>query len=183
MRFQNERERERERNERLNTREARIQARGIEEGGKAMVVEWLCPGLRPTRSNRPRLLHCKVILLDEHELLQDVLVSARPSLDSERSRSALFLDRRSPSILAASPPYDGLFRPRDAQLLNHSCSRLFSNLESSSETLPYLSYTLLLIASHLNFKSRAISSSDEFSTCLSKTRAEIASRRRRGDAA
>ncbi|XP_019886425.1 band 4.1-like protein 4A isoform X4 [Ooceraea biroi] len=38
-----------------------------------MVVEWLCPGLRPTRSNRPRLLHCKVILLDEHELLQDVL--------------------------------------------------------------------------------------------------------------
>lgn len=40
-----------------------------------MVVEWLCPGLRPTRSNRPRLLHCKVILLDEHELLQDVLVS------------------------------------------------------------------------------------------------------------
>lgn len=42
-----------------------------------MVVEWLCPGLRPTRSNRPRLLHCKVILLDEHELLQDVLVSLR----------------------------------------------------------------------------------------------------------
>lgn len=41
-----------------------------------MVVEWLCPGLRPTRSNRPRLLHCKVILLDEHELLQDVLVSS-----------------------------------------------------------------------------------------------------------
>ncbi|RLU22013.1 hypothetical protein DMN91_006392 [Ooceraea biroi] len=40
-----------------------------------MVVEWLCPGLRPTRSNRPRLLHCKVILLDEHELLQDVLSS------------------------------------------------------------------------------------------------------------
>lgn len=40
-----------------------------------MVVEWLCPGLRPTRSNRPRLLHCKVILLDEHELLQDILVS------------------------------------------------------------------------------------------------------------
>lgn len=43
-----------------------------------MVVEWLCPGLRPTRSNRPRLLHCKVILLDEHELLQDVLVSFWP---------------------------------------------------------------------------------------------------------
>lgn len=41
-----------------------------------MVVEWLCPGLRPTRSNRPRLLRCKVILLDEHELLQDVLVSS-----------------------------------------------------------------------------------------------------------
>ncbi|XP_012061831.1 PREDICTED: band 4.1-like protein 4A [Atta cephalotes] len=40
-----------------------------------MVVEWLCPGLRPTRSNRPRLLHCKVILLDEHELLQDILSS------------------------------------------------------------------------------------------------------------
>ncbi|KAF7384540.1 hypothetical protein HZH68_014152 [Vespula germanica] len=38
-----------------------------------MVVEWLCPGLRPTGSRRPRLLHCKVILLDEHELLQDVL--------------------------------------------------------------------------------------------------------------
>lgn len=41
-----------------------------------MVVEWLCPGLRPTGSRRPRLLHCKVILLDEHELLQDVLVSS-----------------------------------------------------------------------------------------------------------
>ncbi|XP_066590905.1 band 4.1-like protein 4 [Prorops nasuta] len=40
-----------------------------------MVVEWLCPGLRPTGSRRPRLLHCKVILLDEHELLQDVLCS------------------------------------------------------------------------------------------------------------
>lgn len=40
-----------------------------------MVVEWLCPGLRPAGSRRPRLLHCKVILLDEHELLQDVLVS------------------------------------------------------------------------------------------------------------
>ncbi|XP_015609594.1 band 4.1-like protein 4 isoform X2 [Cephus cinctus] len=40
-----------------------------------MVVEWLCPGLRPTGSRRPRLLHCKVILLDEHELLQDVLSS------------------------------------------------------------------------------------------------------------
>ncbi|KAF7383476.1 hypothetical protein HZH66_012826 [Vespula vulgaris] len=39
-----------------------------------MVVEWLCPGLRPTGSRRPRLLHCKVILLDEHELLQDVLI-------------------------------------------------------------------------------------------------------------
>lgn len=45
-----------------------------------MVVEWLCPGLRPTRSNRPRLLHCKVILLDEHELLQDVLVSLAKSI-------------------------------------------------------------------------------------------------------
>jgi len=54
-----------------------------------MVVEWLCPGLRPTRSNRPRLLHCKVILLDEHELLQDVLVSsASPSLPL-----SLFLSR------------------------------------------------------------------------------------------
>lgn len=42
---------------------------------KEMVVEWLCPGLRPAGSRRPRLLHCKVILLDEHELLQDVLVS------------------------------------------------------------------------------------------------------------
>ncbi|XP_076290110.1 band 4.1-like protein 5 isoform X3 [Lasioglossum baleicum] len=40
-----------------------------------MVVEWLCPGLRPAGSRRPRLLHCKVILLDEHELLQDVLSS------------------------------------------------------------------------------------------------------------
>ncbi|XP_011302678.1 band 4.1-like protein 4 isoform X1 [Fopius arisanus] len=40
-----------------------------------MVVEWLCPGLRPTGSRRPRILHCKVILLDEHELLQDVLSS------------------------------------------------------------------------------------------------------------
>ncbi|XP_046751668.1 band 4.1-like protein 4 isoform X1 [Diprion similis] len=38
-----------------------------------MVVEWLCPGLRPAGRRRPRLLHCKVILLDEHELLQDVL--------------------------------------------------------------------------------------------------------------
>lgn len=41
----------------------------------AMVVEWLCPGLRPTGNRRPRQLHCKVILLDEHELMQDVLVS------------------------------------------------------------------------------------------------------------
>ncbi|XP_034938241.1 band 4.1-like protein 4 isoform X2 [Chelonus insularis] len=40
-----------------------------------MVVEWLCPGMRPTGSRRPRILHCKVILLDEHELLQDVLSS------------------------------------------------------------------------------------------------------------
>ncbi|XP_043477923.1 band 4.1-like protein 4 isoform X2 [Leptopilina heterotoma] len=40
-----------------------------------MVVDWLCPGLRPTGNRRPRLLHCKVILLDEHELLQDVLSS------------------------------------------------------------------------------------------------------------
>ncbi|XP_053596339.1 band 4.1-like protein 4 isoform X1 [Microplitis demolitor] len=40
-----------------------------------MVVEWLCPGMRPTGSRRPRILHCKVILLDEHELLQDVLGS------------------------------------------------------------------------------------------------------------
>ncbi|XP_012270189.1 band 4.1-like protein 4 isoform X2 [Orussus abietinus] len=40
-----------------------------------MVVEWLCPGLRPTGRRRPRLLRCKVILLDEHELLQDVLSS------------------------------------------------------------------------------------------------------------
>lgn len=71
MRFQDERERI----ERLSTR-GKDTEREIEEGGKAMVVEWLCPGLRPTRSNRPRLLHCKVILLDEHELLQDVLVSS-----------------------------------------------------------------------------------------------------------
>ncbi|XP_033213026.1 band 4.1-like protein 4 isoform X2 [Belonocnema kinseyi] len=40
-----------------------------------MVVDWLCPGLRPTGNRRPRLLHCKVILLDEHELVQDVLSS------------------------------------------------------------------------------------------------------------
>ncbi|KAK0170006.1 hypothetical protein PV328_010621 [Microctonus aethiopoides] len=40
-----------------------------------MVVEWLCPGMRPTGSRRPRILHCKVILLDEHELLQDMLSS------------------------------------------------------------------------------------------------------------
>lgn len=42
-----------------------------------MVVEWLCPGLRPTGTRRPRLLHCKVILLDEHEVIQDVNVSTR----------------------------------------------------------------------------------------------------------
>uniref|UniRef100_A0ABD2VY26 Uncharacterized protein n=1 Tax=Trichogramma kaykai TaxID=54128 RepID=A0ABD2VY26_9HYME len=41
-----------------------------------MVVDWLCPGLRPSANRRPRLLHCKVILLDEHELLQDILVSS-----------------------------------------------------------------------------------------------------------
>ncbi|XP_044017169.1 band 4.1-like protein 4 isoform X2 [Aphidius gifuensis] len=40
-----------------------------------MVVDWLCPGLRPTGRRRPRILHCKVILLDEHELLQDVMNS------------------------------------------------------------------------------------------------------------
>ncbi|XP_023319020.1 band 4.1-like protein 4 [Trichogramma pretiosum] len=40
-----------------------------------MVVDWLCPGLRPSANRRPRLLHCKVILLDEHELLQDILNS------------------------------------------------------------------------------------------------------------
>lgn len=51
-----------------------------------MMVEWLCPGLRPTRSNRPRLLHCKVILLDEHELLQDVLVSSASGLDCLQAR-------------------------------------------------------------------------------------------------
>lgn len=59
-----------------------------------MVVEWLCPGLRPTRSNRPRLLHCKVILLDEHELLQDVLVSSTVSRYSH-SRGRLPPDRHS----------------------------------------------------------------------------------------
>jgi len=56
-----------------------------------MVVEWLCPGLRPTRSNRPRLLHCKVILLDEHELLQDVLVSSGLGMiNDDRLRADLF---------------------------------------------------------------------------------------------
>lgn len=79
---------ERKRIERLSTR-GQATDREIEEGGKAMVVEWLCPGLRPTRSNRPRLLHCKVILLDEHELLQDVLVSSISRFDSSPTDSFL----------------------------------------------------------------------------------------------
>lgn len=72
-----------------------------------MVVEWLCPGLRPTRSNRPRLLRCKVILLDEHELLQDVLVSSAilssflPS-DSPSGESRSVADR---NIVSVETPF------------------------------------------------------------------------------
>ncbi|CAB0033526.1 unnamed protein product [Trichogramma brassicae] len=55
-----------------------------------MVVDWLCPGLRPSANRRPRLLHCKVILLDEHELLQDILrIFFRNSLGCARSAVAL----------------------------------------------------------------------------------------------
>jgi len=70
-----------------------------------MVVEWLCPGLRPTRSNRPRLLHCKVILLDEHELLQDILVSSGHDLPSTFSQlfHLLLTVLSSSLILSLSP--------------------------------------------------------------------------------
>lgn len=50
-----------------------------------MVVDWLCPGLRPSGNRRPHVLHCKVILLDEHELVQDVLVSRLCRLANEQT--------------------------------------------------------------------------------------------------
>lgn len=68
-----------------------------------MVVEWLCPGLRPTRSNRPRLLHCKVILLDEHELLQDVLVSSTSGFDYLRADAIFAMDHPLHILIADSP--------------------------------------------------------------------------------